>query len=128
MKEEVGEYSGTDCMRQSFRETSGTWKCGNVYNTRSAPTAGGCPAAAAAGRGFPAALLRALPASAASACHTPGGSLNVSEKKVLKAQLIGLSQAVTRSLFFAFLHLVLCSRTLGFLNAHSAVKQTHATS
>jgi hypothetical protein len=36
-----------------------------------------------------------------------------------------LSQAVIRSLFFAFLHLVLCSRALGFPDVHSAVKQTY---
>jgi hypothetical protein len=35
------------------------------------PLRGECPAAVAAGRGYPAALLRALPTSAASACRTP---------------------------------------------------------
>jgi hypothetical protein len=37
---------------------------------------GECPAAAEAGRGCPAALLRALPTSDASACRTPGSLLS----------------------------------------------------
>jgi hypothetical protein len=74
------------------------------------PLRGECPAFVAAGRGYPAALLRALPASAASACRTPG-SLELSS---------GLS------LLFAFLHSVLCSRALGFPNVHSAVHSTKA--
>jgi hypothetical protein len=65
----------------------------------------------AAGRlGSCAPYLRLLPGSACRT-RTPGSRL---------------SQALsTWSLFFDFSHLVLCSRTMGFPNVHSAVKQTH---
>ena len=73
------------------------------------PQRGGCPAAVEAGCECPAALLRALPASDASACRTPG-SLRLPSG-------LSFSLSCTWS--------CLCSRTLGFPNARSAVKQTY---